>query len=224
MSAGLNLEERAIAGLHRFLAEEVLAQHAPAPARAVDLGAGSGAFALRLARAGYEVLAVDVDADGFRAPVPFRQIDLNEPDFAARLGEAGFDLVTAVEVIEHLESPIGFLRNVAALLGPRGTAVITTPNVNNAPARLQFLLEGTIRGLDTAGEVTHITPIFHDLLVRQWLPRVGLRLVQRMGYPTHGFPLSRQRYQLLLALLQRALCGAALAGDSAIFVLRRASA
>src|SRR5713101_3757924 len=75
-----------------------------------------------------------------------------------------------------MESPIGFLRNVGRLLRPEGVAVLTTPNVDNAPARVKFLLTGTVRMMDAKGEPTHISPIFQDLFVRQYLPRAGMDL------------------------------------------------
>lgn len=36
---------------------------------AMDLGAGSGAFAVRIQRLGYQVIAVDIDPSGFKADV-----------------------------------------------------------------------------------------------------------------------------------------------------------
>jgi 2-polyprenyl-3-methyl-5-hydroxy-6-metoxy-1,4-benzoquinol methylase len=81
-------------------------------------------------------------AEGFEAALPHVELDFNRNDFASELGLASFDLVTAVEVVEHVESPIGFLRNISRLLTPRGVAVITTPNVDSLPARVKFLLTG----------------------------------------------------------------------------------
>lgn len=52
----------------------------------MDLGAGSGALAVRLQAMGFEVLAVDLDAVAFQADVPFLQIDLNDRDFPESLG------------------------------------------------------------------------------------------------------------------------------------------
>ena len=43
--------------------------------------------------------------------------------------EAGVDVVTSFEVIEHLFSPRGFLERCAAVLRPGGLLVITCPNV-----------------------------------------------------------------------------------------------
>src|SRR3989442_6143015 len=131
-------------GLHEFVAERVLARYARPGVRAADLGAGPGAMAARLHSLGCEVLAADRDAADFAAGLPHVSIDFDPPDFATQLGLQSFGLVTAIEVIEHVESPIGFLRNVRKLLAPRGRAVITTPNVDSLPARVQILILGNV--------------------------------------------------------------------------------
>lgn len=44
------------------------------------------------------------------------------------LPPASFDIVVAVEVLEHVEDDDAFVRNVAQVLKPGGTFVMTTPN------------------------------------------------------------------------------------------------
>ena len=75
-----------------------------------------------------EVVAADIDVKRFKVGVPLMPLDLNEQDFDKELGTGTFGLVTAI-VIEHVESPIGFLCNVRRLLKPQGVAIITTPYV-----------------------------------------------------------------------------------------------
>ena len=214
------LETTTNPGLHDFVIEQVRQRAIKRFQRAVDLGAGTGALAVRMRALGLETQAADIDADGFKADIPFVQLDLNGPDFSTRLGERAFGLVTAVEVLEHVESPIGFLRNVSRLLQPDGMAIITTPNVDNASARVKFLLAGKIRMMDERSEPTHISPVFWDLFKRQYLPRAGLQVVDHLVYPIRGYRLTRKRYALVLRPLAWLLAGECLEGDNHVFILQ----
>ena len=214
------LEERTVGGLHEFLMADVLRPLLRPGARAVDLGAGSGALAQCLMELGVDVTAADVNPSGYGARAPFVEVDLNEPDFAPRLGVERFDLGTSVEVIEHLDSPLAFLHNVRRLLAPQGAAVITTPNVENLPARVKFLLTARLRMMDGAGDPTHISPIFFDLFGRRHLPRAGLRLARHLLYPANGYKATRARYAWIFRVASALFPGEAMVGDSHVFVLR----
>jgi 2-polyprenyl-3-methyl-5-hydroxy-6-metoxy-1,4-benzoquinol methylase len=210
-------------GLHQFVADQVLARYARSGVRAIDLGAGPGAMAARLLARGCEVLAVDRNSNGFEAAAPHKSLDFDQADFASQLGCSSFGLITAIEVIEHVESPIGFLRNIGRLLAPGGVAVITTPNVDSFPARCKFFLRGRIRMMDTYSDPTHISPIFFDLLQRQFLPRAALRLREHFVFPPNGYQLTRRPIAWGLRLASLAFSGDAILGDNHIFVLEAGS-
>jgi len=212
------LEERAVAGLHEAVVREI-GKAIPTPGDGVDLGAGSGAVAQRLQQLGWNMIAVERDADSFRAAISLVSADLADSTLAVRLGRNRFHLVVSTEVIEHMESPLEFLRLVRALLRDDGVAVLSTPNVDNALARLKFLWTDRIRMMDSAGDPTHVSPIFWDLLVRQYLPRAGLTLESRVPYPERGFLASRAILGRLGMLLARLIPGEANLGDSHILIL-----
>jgi 2-polyprenyl-3-methyl-5-hydroxy-6-metoxy-1,4-benzoquinol methylase len=205
-------------GLHEFLTARVLGRYAHEGTRAADLGAGPGAMAERLRALGCNVVAVDRDSTVYEAQPPFLALNFDQPAFAAQVGAASFDLVLAVEVIEHVESPIGFLRNVAQLLAPGGVAVITTPNVDSLAARAKFLLAGKLRTMDECSDPTHISPIFCELLQRQFLKRAGLKLVEHLFFPPNGYQLTRKPIAWVLRIAASILPGESLIGDHHIFV------
>jgi hypothetical protein len=112
------------------------------------------------------------------------------------------------------------LKNIRNLLKPHGWAVVTTPNVENVPARFKFLLKGKLRMMDEQGDPTHITPIFFDLLTRQYLPRTGLVLTQRLHYPESSYLVTQPRYQWIARSAALLLKGECLRGDNHIFILQ----
>jgi SAM-dependent methyltransferase len=209
--------ERALPGTHKRVVETALRYVAPG-ARALDLGAGSGALAERLLAAGYQVTSADI-SNYFELNAEFLELDFNDPKFDERLPHR-FGLITSVEVIEHLENPTAFLKSIARLLSPGGIAIVTTPNIENVAARIKFLIGGNVRAMDiTAPE--HITPIHLDLFLRQVVPKTGLALVEQFVYPYGDFPLTGRRYFVpLFRMVAPFLRGPALTGDCHIFVLK----
>jgi hypothetical protein len=165
---------------------------------------------------------VERDITQFRAVVPVIEWDFDRLGTPPALTGERFALVLATEVIEHVESPIGFLRLVHSLLAENGVAIVTTPNVDNVLARVKFLVRDQMRMMDEAGDPTHISPILLDLLVRQYLPRTHLQLVERLSYPPGGFLVSRRWIGTAGRLAARLVPGGANTGDNHVLVLRSA--
>jgi 2-polyprenyl-6-hydroxyphenyl methylase/3-demethylubiquinone-9 3-methyltransferase len=104
------------------------------PVRLLDMGCGAGLAAEALARLGHDVLGVDAGAEvigaarahaeGLDARLTYRQVTAE-----ALLAEgARFTAVTALEVIEHVADPQGFVTDLAGLLEPGGVLVLSTLN------------------------------------------------------------------------------------------------
>lgn len=210
------LKERAAAGIHAEVCRVIVEQF-PVSATILDLGAGTGAFVDRLRRMGFQhLLAAEIDTAQYGADVPVRRVDLNSR-FSAAVADR-FDLVTAIEVIEHLENATQFLRECASLLKPGGSALLTTPNVEALPGRLKFLVCGTLRNFDGKGDPTHITPI-HTALLSRLAESAGLEVSLRMLLLKY-WPSSRAAVRLLSFALAPLVKGAT-CGDCHLFLLNK---
>ena len=139
--------------------------------RALDAGCGAGLLAEPLARLGAAVTAVDAAPENIAAARAHAEagglaIDYRCGELGA-LGLTGFDLVTSMEVIEHVADKAAFIAGLAAALDERGLLVISTPN-RTAASRL--LLVGAAESVGMVPKGTHtwadfITPLeLSDLL------------------------------------------------------------
>jgi 2-polyprenyl-3-methyl-5-hydroxy-6-metoxy-1,4-benzoquinol methylase/ribosomal protein S27E len=95
---------------------------------AVDLGAGSGAFALALKKTDFfkKVLAVDFSPDCVKACVK-QGLDAVQGEIGD-LPSNSADLITMNDLIEHVFDPKKFLRVCHRVLKPKGFISIATPN------------------------------------------------------------------------------------------------
>lgn len=150
-------------GVHEA-ALEMLRERVPAGARVADLGSGSGALALRMQDAGFDVTAVDRDVSGTPERVPRLEADLNQG--VPGLARCSFDAAVAVELVEHLDAPVAFLRAALGLLVPGGWLLVSTPNVLHPYSRLKFLTKGTyfLFDEDDYWATGHSTPLPRWLL------------------------------------------------------------
>jgi 2-polyprenyl-6-hydroxyphenyl methylase/3-demethylubiquinone-9 3-methyltransferase len=100
--------------------------------RALDVGCGAGLLAEPLVRMGAAVTAIDAAPENIavaadHAAAMGLTIDYRAGELEQLSGEA-FDLVTCLEVIEHVADPAAFVRALAGVLAPGGLMILSTPN------------------------------------------------------------------------------------------------
>jgi SAM-dependent methyltransferase len=110
---------------------QAVAQLRPPPARWLDYGCGNGGL-VRHARAHtpYDIFGFDTGSWANRARTSGLPI-LHEHDL--REFEGTFDILTAIEVIEHCVDALDVLRQLRRLLRPGGILFLTTGNADSAP-------------------------------------------------------------------------------------------
>jgi len=111
--------------------------------RVLDAGCGSGYGAAELAREAREVLAIDISREAIdhaRERYSSQRIRFQQASCLEIPGpDAGFDLVAAFELIEHLSDWRAFLREVRRVLSSDGQFLVSTPNrLYYAEARAQL--------------------------------------------------------------------------------------
>jgi SAM-dependent methyltransferase len=204
-------------------AAALIARHGIKNGPVLDVASGSGAMLARLRDTGFTGLhAIELDREKFHLKgVDPRPLDLNH-DFAPAFAGQRFNLITAIEIIEHLDNPRHFLRQLRQLLSDGGHLLLSTPNIANVVGRLKFLLRGEVRYFDEPqyNYNHHITPIPHTQM-RLLLREVGYDLVDHMTAGSFDGLLKRVVFAPLRTCF-RLLTRGAIDGEVNLYLARRA--
>jgi 2-polyprenyl-6-hydroxyphenyl methylase/3-demethylubiquinone-9 3-methyltransferase len=161
---------------------------------ALDVGCGAGLLAEPLARLGAKVTAVDAapeliaaakaHAEAQGLAIDYRAVGVEELD-------GHYDLVTALEVIEHVADPQAFVASLAARLGVGGLLILSTPN---RTAWSKLLTITLAEGFGRIPKGTHDYDKFIDCeTMRGLLAKAGMEVIDVEGIaysPMRGLHLS----------------------------------
>ena len=212
-------EYTAMAGFHDHLYRS-LPPLPPGPV--LDIGCGSGAWLSRFPdreRFGIDHDPAKLGAEG----VTHVRLDIDgEP---IHLGDRRFALISAIEVLEHLDSPGRVVALAGRYLADDGWLLLSTPNLHSAIARLRWLVKGRPRFFPEPGEQgepEHVSPILLPW-VRKVLPKYGLEPERVWGYPERGTVTARRLTNVVAVMLERIL-PRGVSGDTLCVLARRARA
>lgn len=162
---------------------------------ALDVGCGAGLLCEPLARLGAAVTGIDAAPENIAAARTHAVQSGLAIAYAAgelaTLGDARFDLVTSLEVVEHVADPAAFVAGLADALADDGLLILSTPN-RTPQSRLALIVIGEGTGRIPRG--THdwdkfLTPDELTALVEA----AGLEVIDTRGLafsPARGFVLS----------------------------------
>jgi 2-polyprenyl-3-methyl-5-hydroxy-6-metoxy-1,4-benzoquinol methylase len=111
--------------------------------RVLEVGCSTGYMSRDLVERGCCVTGIEVDPIAAKRARAYCQavyvLDLDAPDWVARLPERGFDVVLLGDVLEHLAMPNETLLQLRGVLNSDGALVISLPNVVHWITRLKIL-------------------------------------------------------------------------------------
>ena len=161
---------------------------------ALDVGCGAGLLAEPLARMGAQVTGVDaapelIEVARDHAAGQGLQIDYRAAD--VQIIDGTFDLITALEVIEHVADPQAFVGALAQRVAPGSLLILSTPN---ATAWSRLVTITLAEGFGAIPKGTHEFDRFiSPERIKVMLGDAGLQCIDIEGIawsPTRGLHLS----------------------------------
>ncbi len=163
--------------------------------RVVDIGCGGGILAESMAEAGANVVGIDM-AEGPLAVARLHQVESGvEVEYRQSTAEelaaneaGSYDVVTCLEMLEHVPDPSAVIRSCAELLKPGGDVFFST--INRNPKSFVFAIVGAEYILKLLPKGTHEYEKFiRPSELEQWARDAGLELQASMGL--HYNPLTK---------------------------------
>jgi len=155
--------------------------------RVLDVGCGGGILSEAMAQRGAEVTGIDMGEaplkvaklHGLESGVSVRYRQVTVEQLAEEEPES-FDIVTCMEMLEHVPDPASIIAACARLTRPGGQLFFSTLNRN--PKSYLFAIVGAERVLKLVPNGTHdFNKFIRPAELGQWLRTSGLRIREMSG-------------------------------------------
>ncbi len=206
--------------LHSDIEKYIAELNIPKSSKILDIGCGSGAWLDRLSKLGFSNLTgIDREKEKFQAKnVNFFNFDINSSN--RELISEKFDLITSIEVLEHIANPFGFFELISKSLSDSGVCILSTPNIHSLLCRMRFFFTGQLKGFDSKHEPTHLFPVHIDS-IKKILTAQGLFIREIRPLPEKKLSLTSKPLTILLAKFFRLFLSDPLPGDFLLIEIRR---
>lgn len=148
--------------------------------RLLDVGAGSGILVEEALKMGFSAGGVE-PSRSLQAIAAGLGLPVHRGVLPHKAASGPYDIVTVVDVIEHVDDPVGLMRNVAGVMADDGVCLVVTPDVGSVAARLMGHKWWHYR-------IAHIGYFDRSTLART-MGAAGLEIVETRR-PSWFFPLS----------------------------------
>lgn len=135
-AAGIGLKDMVLSGWMNKASGELMSGFPVGPEdKLLDIGCGEGGYALFSARRGAEIVLADIDAgkleiarQRLEAAGAVKVTTLTTDAAPIPVADDTFSRVVAMEVLEHVDDPTAFVRELARVTAPGGLILLTVPD------------------------------------------------------------------------------------------------
>jgi 2-polyprenyl-3-methyl-5-hydroxy-6-metoxy-1,4-benzoquinol methylase len=124
--------------------------------RWLELGCHNARFAVMLAERGFDVTGVDVYDPSLKGQNTWDYKQHNLNSFPYPFTDNSFDIISGLEIIEHIIDTDRFLSEAHRILKPNGALLLTTPNINMLRNRFRVPLGKYPYGLEYRNDIHHV--------------------------------------------------------------------
>ena len=148
----------------------------------LDLGSGNGALPAQLLDSGHNVSSTSWNGK-CKIGKNIYEINLDNGFTLDSVGGSKFDVITAIDIIEHVENPWSFLRSCKKSLSDNGIIIVSTPNMDSSRARLECLINGYSSDFspEQIKHNRHISPIWRPGFIAM-TSQAGLKIKESFQF------------------------------------------
>ena len=156
-------------------------------AAVLEVGCGQGDFARSIVSQAKSVAAIDFSAGAIAIARQRQQASVEKIDYrvgdaqALEFPDASFDVVFSCECLEHVPDPQKALKEMARVLKPGGSLVLTTENYSNAMIVYWIMAWVQRRPFDSGAGVQPYENFFLFWNVKRMMRASGLEVVRMLG-------------------------------------------
>jgi 2-polyprenyl-3-methyl-5-hydroxy-6-metoxy-1,4-benzoquinol methylase len=170
----------------------------------LDIGSGTGYFAVTMKRAGWEVKGIEINERARNFSMANFGLEIIAPEDISALQSESFDSITLWHVLEHFHDPYKYASEIRRLLKPNGTCIIALPNSSSFDA---WHFGKFWAAYDVPRHLWHFNPS----TFRLFADKAGFKIEKILTLPLDLFYIS---------ILSQRYCGSRLPFFTGIFVAK----
>lgn len=184
----------------------------------LDIGAGTGAFASAMQRAGWNVTGLEPDETARVNALKNYKLQLEELHNLDNLHNETFDAITLWHVLEHVHDLHRYLEKFFQILKPAGRLVIAVPNYTSYDSNVY---KQYWAAYDVPRHLYHFSPKSMQVLLEQ--KGFVVETIKPMWFDSFYVSMLSERYRYGKDNLISAICVGLLSNIKALFNTKRCS-